>query len=569
MQLSRKQKRTSEAANILLNPVLCASGLLRSSLWLKQQEILLSVNTHLKTAVKACHASGKTYVAAVAVLWWLITHRNCIVLTTAPTWMQVERVLWSEIHAAVNRAAYVFPRPSATKLELEPNRYAIGLSTNESVRFQGFHAENILVIIDEAPGVLPEIYDAIAGITAGGNIRILALGNPVIASGPFYDAFTEKRESWNLITISAFDTPNLAGLTPESLLGLPDHELDANSYPYLTTRRWVQEKYKEWGPGHPLWESRVLGNFPTQSEDALFALTWLEQAKLRTEGDGDLYAGIDVAGPGEDETVLCVRRGPRIILLRIWANRDPRGDVLAALLPYKGSLKGVNIDSAGIGYYMAQHLKDHELPVTEINVGERAKDSEKFFNRKAEVYWAFRMRAEAGDVAGLTDERAIAQLVGIRYSHNSRGQVVIESKEDARKRGVKSPDRAEAIILAFAELAPRYGLIEYFRQEAEKIAAQKEVPSAPAACPNCGNAHLSLYGEAWKCNLCGAAGRIGEEPVPQCPNCGSTAVVRIGSERRCNQCGVQFGDKPPNPNPYSRGEALQAADAHGVFGWRR
>lgn len=572
MKSSKKQKRINEAGKILLDPVLCASGVLKSSLWPRQQEILRSVSTHRKTAVKACHASGKTYVAAVATLCWLITHPNGIVVTTAPTWMQVERVLWGEIHAAVNRAAYAFPRPSATKLELGPNRYAIGLSTNEGVRFQGFHGD-VLIIIDEAPGVLPEIYEAIAGITAGGDVRILALGNPVIASGPFYEVFTEKRESWNLITISAFDTPNLAGLTPETLLQLPDHELDLNPYPYLTTRRWVKEKYLEWGRGHPLWESRVVGNFPKQSEDALISLDWLEQAKLRTEGDGDLYAGIDVAGPGEDETVLCVRRGPKIILLRAWANRDPRGEVVAALLPYKGSLKGVNIDSAGIGFYMAQHLKDSGLPVNEINVGERPKDSEKFFNRKAEVYWAFRMRAEVGDVAGLTDERAIAQLVGVRYSHNSRGQVVIESKDDARKRGVKSPDRAEAIILAFAELAQRYGLLEYFRLESERMAEAETVSFSPLSvfkpsCPKCGSEELSRCGVAWTCKPCGATG-IDTELIVKCPKCQSPCVARIGSERRCGRCGNQSGNRPPNPHPYSRADLLEMADAQSLFGWRR
>jgi ribosomal protein L37AE/L43A len=369
---------------------------------------------------------------------------------------------------------------------------------------------------------------------------------------------------WNLITISAFETPNLEGLTLESLLQLTDHELDLSLCPYLTTRRWVKERYIEWGPGHPLWESRVLGNFPTQSEDALFALTWLEQAKLRTEGDGDLCAGIDVAGPGEDETVLCVRRGPKIILLRAWVKSDPRGDVIAALLQYKGALKAVNIDSAGIGYYMAQHLKDHGFPVREINVGEKAKDSKKFVNRKAEVYWAFRMRAEAGDLAGLTDERAIAQLVGIRYCHNSRGQVVIESKADARKRGVKSPDRAEAIILAFGELAPSYGLLEWYRQQTEGMTAAEPVVNVPARCPKCGNPRLSLQGQSWSCP-CGLSGA----PITQCPKCQSTAVARVGAEWICNKCGVQFGGKRPNPYPYTRGEALRLADGHNAFGRMR
>jgi ribosomal protein L37AE/L43A len=245
---------------------------------------------------------------------------------------------------------------------------------------------------------------------------------------------------------------------------------------------------------------------------------------------------------------------------------DPRGDLVAALTPYKSSLKEVNIDSAGIGYYMAQHIKDLGFPVTEINVGERAKDSEKFFNKKSEIYWAFRMRAEAGDLAGLVDERAIAQLTGIRYSHNARGQVVIESKDDARKRGVRSPDRAEAIILAFAHLAPVYGVLEWYRQEAEKLIAQKDVVSAPTACPKCENANLSLYGEAWQCNPCGAAGVIGGEPTAKCPNCDSTAVAKIGAERRCNNCGGQFGGKSPIANPVSRRDAL--ADFRRAFGWK-
>src|ERR1700732_3638278 len=124
------------------------------------------------------------------------------------------------------------------------------------------------------------------------------------------------------------------------------------------------------------------------------------------------------------------------------------------------------------------------------------------------------MRAQTRDLAALTDERAIAQLAGIRYSHNSRGQVVIESKENARKRGVKSPDRAEAIILAFADLAPVFGLLEWYRQETEKLRGPKDVVSAPAACPKCGNVNLSLYTFAWRCGPCGAAGVIGGKLIP-------------------------------------------------------
>ena len=237
------------------------------------------------------------------------------------------------------------------------------------------------------------------------------------------------------------------------MLELSDEELDKNPVPYLTTRRWVKEKYHEWGPGHALWESRVLGNFPTQADDALISLTCLETAKYREGGeDGSFYAGLDVGGPGESETVLCVRNGQRIVLLETWTRQHPTGKVIAALMPFKDRLQTLNVDRVGIGEYMAKHLEDHGFPVRGINVGERSNEPEKFANLKAELYWGLRELFEAGKISGLTDERTIAQLVGIRYSHNCHGHIVIESKEDARKRGVKSPDRAEAVMLAFAQV---------------------------------------------------------------------------------------------------------------------
>lgn len=501
MPSSHKKRKINQARQVLEDPVHFTTMLLNRRIWSKQQEILRSLATSFRTAVKACHASGKTFIAAAAVLWWITTRTEAVAVTTAPTWTQVERLLWGEIRGMTYGSRISYPKPAATSLQLGPGRYAIGLSTNEGVRFQGFHG-NVLIVIDEAPGVLPEIYEAIEGIRAGGDVRVLALGNPVISSGPFYDVFASKREGWNLITISGFDTPNLEAITLDQLLEMGEQELDENPWPYLITRRWIKEKFLEWGPGHPLWESRVLGNFPAQSEDALIALTWLEQAKLRTEADGEVCAGLDVAGPGEDETVLCVRRGPRIVLLKAWTNGDPRGDVLAALQPFKSQLKTVNVDAVGIGYYMAQHLRDHGLPVSEVNVGQASRDPEKYVNCKAEIYWGFRLRASCGDLAGLTDDRAIAQLAGIRYSHNSRGQVVIEPKEEARRRGVKSPDRAEAVILAFSDVGVKSGILEYYRQEAERCGTQPS--TGRGCCPRCGSRAIMTHQGMQACGSCRA-----------------------------------------------------------------
>jgi phage terminase large subunit len=454
---------SQQLARLVADPVTFSRGLLKHDPWRVQADILRSIATHPRTAVKACHASGKTHVAADALMWWVTRYHDGVVVTTAPTWTQVERLLWGEVHKTAAGARVQFPPLNKTELPLGPENYALGLSTNEGVRFQGWHGR-ILIILDEAPGVLAEIYEAIEGIRAGGHVHVLLLGNPYVASGPYFDAFGANRANWNTFTISAFDTPNFDGVTLEQLLAMDERELAVAPRPYLTQRRWVREKYAEWGPTHPLWESKVLGQFPSQSEDALFPLAWLERAKplLLARGSAEpLDAGIDVAGPGEDSTVLVIRQGPDILSITSWPQSDPRGAVVAALLPFKPLLRNVNVDSIGIGYNFALHIQDQGFPVTMVNVGEGAHDKERYANRKAELYWGLRLRVEAKELGGLAGgeqnkmiEKAIGQLAGIKYKHNARGQVVIESKDDIKKRGAKSPDEAEAIMLAFAPPPP-------------------------------------------------------------------------------------------------------------------
>jgi phage terminase large subunit len=344
----------------------------------------------------------------------------------------------------------------------------------------------VLIIIDEAPGVDPKIIEAIEGIRAGGDVRILKLGNPTISSGAFYDEFHSKRASIQPFTISAFDTPNFEGIklsyeaqdsegapitvtlgdpNGRDLMDLSEEELDQNVMPWLTTRRWVKERFEEWGPGDFRWDSRVMGDFPSQSPDALLSLAWLERAQRDTRTyDGKVDIGIDVAGPGEDETVMCARCGFQILEIIGWGNPDPRGELVSALRKYGDRIGTLNVDSAGIGYYLHKHLQDLGFPSNAVNVGESPADKEQFVNLKAELYWGLRMRAKSGDLAGLDDETSISQLASIRWKPNSRGQTEIESKEAMRKRGVRSPDRAEAIMLAFAKVAKNgAGLLEYYQ----------------------------------------------------------------------------------------------------------
>lgn len=470
MKTSSPKLDAKTAAAHFKDPVWFARNILRHETWPTQESMLQSIKTNQRTAAKGCHGCSKTFTVAEAVLWWLTVFKDGKVITTGPSWAQVKEVVWGEIHKAIASSVIKFPKPNQTELVLGLGNYAIGISTNEAVRFQGRHG-HLLIIVDEAPGLQMDIWDAIEGARSGGTVHVIALGNPTIPGGVFYDAFTSNRQGWKTFTIDAFNTPNLEGFTLETLRALPpglsegDEIFRYNPKPYLVSRRWVYERYQEWGERSPRWEARVRGQFPTQAEDALISLAWLEAARERevTENAGKIAVGIDVAEAGEDETVMVFRQGPQVLKTLTWAGREAHNEALAALLPYRGRVEVVNFDSAGVGAYFGENIDAAGFNVQRINVGESPRDKERYRNLKAELYWGLRMRFEAGDVAGLLDERTISQLATVKYSYNARGQLEIESKEDARKRGIKSPDRAEAIMLAFADREP--AIMKFYEEE--------------------------------------------------------------------------------------------------------
>jgi hypothetical protein len=163
-----------------------------------------------------------------------------------------------------------------------------------------------------------------------------------------------------------------------------------------------------------------------------------------------------------------VWQGGQILDMQAFAQSDARGPVLDALRTWRHrGLRVVNVDSAGIGHYLARSLEDAGVKVRDVNVGESPTSDdarERYANLKAELFWSLRQRFEEGEISGLTDQTTISQLASIRYEHDSRGRVKIESKEDALKRGVRSPDRAEALMLSFTPDSVNRELAELYRR---------------------------------------------------------------------------------------------------------
>jgi hypothetical protein len=466
-----------ELAASFEDPVTFADVYLGRKLWRKQAAIAHAVAKYPLVAVKACHGSGKTFLAAMLAIWWMMRYPDeSLVLTTAPTWNQVEKLLWGEVREAVKYAQLkgllALPKPTMTELRFSDKRFAIGISTNEGVRLQGFHNKHILIIVDEAPGMLPKIIEAIEGIRSAGHVHVLQLGNPVVPSGPFFDIFSDGNEKrrWKRFTIDAFDTPNFEPYrTLEALMAAGEAgAIDAAHYPapYLITPNWVLDMLRKWSQGNPNWQSRVRGQFPEQSDMAIFPAKWVYAAQRdssylgkhgfdfdKAYADGlRIYIGIDVAGSGDDETAICVRIGPHIVELAAWSDPDPRAAVLEIVRKYeKWGIELITVDSNGVGYYFALDCIALGYTVRPANFGEAAIAYDRFTNLRAEMYWLLREWFEAGIVTGLTDMDAQGQLTGILYTEVN-GRVHIESKRDARKRGMRSPDRAEAIVYAFADV---------------------------------------------------------------------------------------------------------------------
>ncbi len=482
-----KERLTSEQKEfvraVLRDPVAFATRFLGAALWAGEVEILRSIQKNRRTAIKACHGAGKTYSLALAALWWLARYPQGIVLTTSPTLRQVKTQLWAEIRRIASSSRVPYPKVNTAELTLRgSDNYALGLSTDSATNIQGYHGKQVLIIVDEAPGIAAELWDAIAGMMAGGKVHLVIAGNPTTPSGSFYDAFYRERGLWNCITIDAFDSPNLKGLTLKELLQLDPSDggpLDNNSFPYLVTKRWVYDQYIAWWHGDerssPSWVSRVRGEFPDQSQNALVKLAWLERAKHRAfenlvqDTGGRLIAGVDVGGVDSETVVYLCEVGDKqgkILKFGAWRGEDTRGHVVAFLAPYRDRLIVVRVDADGVGHNFGLHLRDQRLPVELAHVGRPVESTGhpedpalRFVNQKAQMYQQISDLLEREQLDGLSDDTTIGQLAGIIYEIDPLGRMMIESKEKSRARGVLSPDRAEALMLALGKPHQRF---EYY-----------------------------------------------------------------------------------------------------------
>ncbi len=429
------------------SPALFAEEVLGiTSLWSKQKEVLDTLGTHARVAVKSGNGLGKGFSAAISILWFLYCEDEAVVLSTAPTFRQVRHVLWREVHRLYRNARYdLGGKLLDTRLEISKGRYALGLSADGADEFQGFHSPNMLIVVDEAEGVEETIYEAIDSVMTSENCKLLLIGNPTTMEGSFRRAFYEDSELYQTITISALESPNV--LQGRSVVR------------GLVTRKWVEERGRVWGAGNPVYQARVLGEFPDQGEDTLIPLSVVEGAVARdftpspalpNQGEENVVIAVDVARFGSDKSVILRRRGMVVVDIQAYRGLDTMklaGHVANAIQLHKPAV--VMIDEVGIGAGVVDRLREQGYHVQGVNVGMAAQDSEHYANLRAKGFWDLHNLFLRGDVTIPPDGELVGQLAGLRYTFNSLGRVVMESKEEVRRRGGASPDKADAMMLAF------------------------------------------------------------------------------------------------------------------------
>ena len=430
------------------DPVFFANNILGVRLWKKQRIVLRALCKNRRVMVKSCHGAGKTFLAAVAVLWFSFCFYESRVLTTAPTFRQVEKILWQEVKKLYeNSRIPLGGKMYTTQMKVDTGWFAMGFSTEDPDAFQGHHAKHMLVIFDEACGIDPKIWEACEGVLTGRHAVLLGIGNPTDPDTPFNSEFQPRSPAFKM-GISAFDTPNF---TKEFATDKdPDGFVDG-----LVTPEWVEEKRKKWGEDSAFWFARVLGEFPPGASDALVPLSWIEKAQNRMlEASGSKEFGIDVARYGDAETVIYLRRGNVLRLVGAYNGLDTVqvSDKISNLIK-QHTPERVKIDEVGVGAGVVDVLKSRHgrKLIKGVQFGEAADDKDLFLNRRAEIFWNLRKKFEDNEIdIDVHDEELAAQLSKIRYRYDAKNRIVIERKEEMRRRQLPSPDRADTAAIAFA-----------------------------------------------------------------------------------------------------------------------
>lgn len=428
-----------------------------------QRQVMTDIRDHLQNPATRCtplriarasgHGIGKSALIGMLVKWALDTCPDTRVVVTANTEQQVltktspELAKWARLAITAdwftaNKTSLVSTmkgHESAWRCDL------VTWSENNTEAFAGLHnqGKRIVLVFDEASGIADKVWEVALGALTDENTEIiwLAFGNPTLNTGAFRECFGKQRNLWRTAQI---DSRTVEG----------------------TNKAYLDELVRTYGEDSDIVRVRVLGQFPSASTMQFIPLDLVEQAMARPVPGGLLsdpvIFGLDVARFGDDESVLAIRRGrdARTAKWRSWAKTDAMqlaGDI--ALEAQRLHPDAIMVDAGNIGAAVVDRIRQlvPDIPVYEVWFGGEGRDAElepgmtvHTANKRAEI-WT-RMRAWLRSAAIPDHQRLRDDLIGPTYSFAADDtRVKLERKQDMKKRGLPSPDWADALACTFAE----------------------------------------------------------------------------------------------------------------------
>jgi hypothetical protein len=407
-----------------------------------QKDFLDAVATgERKISIRSGHGVGKSTTASWAMLWFLLTRYPVKVVVTAPTSAQLYDALFAELKRWVKE----LPKPVQDLLDVKQERIELKASATEAFisartsraeqpeALQGVHSDNVMLVADEASGVPEAVFEAAAGSMSGHNALTILLGNPVRSSGFFFDTHNRLKDEWWTRRVSCIDSTRVS-------------------------TEYVNDMKSRYGEESNAFRIRVLGEFPRSDDDTIIPMDLLETAKhrdTRAYEDAPIVWGLDVARFGSDSSVLCKRQSNVVHTLERWRNLDLMQLTGAVVSQYeacdhKSRPTEILVDSIGLGAGVVDRLRELNLPARGINVSESPAMGGTYLNLRAELWHKAKAWLEKRDCKIPNNEDLIGELATVRYTFTSNGKIKIESKDDIRRRGLKSPDMADAFVLTFA-----------------------------------------------------------------------------------------------------------------------
>jgi hypothetical protein len=398
-------------------------------------------NGERKISVRSGHGTGKSTAASWAMVWYLTTRFPCKIVVTAPTSSQLFDALFAELKSWIrNLPPYVSELFEVTSdrvvLRAAPSEAFISARTARAEApeaLAGVHSQNVLLICDEASGVCESVFESASGSMSGFSATTVLLGNPTRSSGLFYDTHHRVKADWKTMHVSCLKSPRVSD-------------------------EFVREMEVKYGAESNQFRVRVLGEFPLKEDNTVIPADTVQSAQKRDiESDPDTVPiwGLDVARFGADSSVLAIRHGNAITELISWKGlslMELTGRVVDKynkLIPRQRPTE-ILVDSIGLGAGVVDRLQELDLPVRGINVGEASSMSGTYLNLRAELWFKLKDWLAAKDCKLPVDSALFSELVSPRYQFTSSGKMKIESKDEMRKRGLPSPDKADAICLTLA-----------------------------------------------------------------------------------------------------------------------